>query len=848
MGGLVGDHRGAIRASYTTAAIGRQGGNSLTMGGMAGAVSTVGSVATSYAAGEVSAAGSHTLGGLFGNHHNSNANSLVNTYWDTTASTRNNYRGGGASSLSLSGHTTTALQTPTDYTGIYAEWNLDLTGDLYPDDIWDFGTTTTYPTLKRPAQWAPTPAYVDYDTDDNGLIEVGSLAQLDAIRHDLDGNGAPASTTAYEAGFPTPTRVAAGRMGCPDGQCRGYELTASLTFPASGDFANWEPIGVHGGASFSAVFDGRGNTLTDLKIDRSGGSVVHAGLFRQVVSGGVIRNLGLLNPAVTSTPGTGSDDHAGSTGALVGYLDTGARIETSYVSGGRIRAAGGESVRVGGLAGTVTGVIIASYATATIAPETLETSVHAGGLAGIVSDATANITASYAAGPIVGTPDPSAEFAGLAGAVYSGATVIASYCDDQVSTRSSCVGDTGSGNVAAGTVEATPTNTAGLQAPTGYSGIYADWNVDTDGDFDPDYPWNFGTASQYPTLNTPAQRLALKPPRVDYDVNDNGLIDVGSIAQLGAIRYDLNGNGDANTAAYAAAFPDRHTAAATRMGCPGGVCAGYELTADLAFGATSTWTPIGGTFTATFDGNGHTLSNLRVNVSSGHAGLFRELGGGTIRDVGLINPAVTSTASGQNTGALVGRTGGGSNVITSYVLGGRVVMGATTTFVGGLVGYHGGAIRASYSTARVVLDGARTNSYIGGLVGWVRSGSIATSYAAGPVTGTGSGSNTFFSGLVGYVSHGGSIADSYCDSQATTRTQANCVGSSFNPGTLAATSTNTAALQTPTDYAGIYAAWNVDLDGDSAADAPLGFRRQQRISRPALPGAAPGDRPRRQRL
>ena len=829
IGGLVGENRGQITASYSTAAVGRANGNNLVMGGLAGVVTTSGRVNTSYAAGAVSTTGGtgHTIGGLFGRHHNSNADSLVNTYWDTTASTRNNYRGGGVSTLSLAGHTTTALQFPTDYTGIYAEWNLDLTGDLYPDDIWDFGTTTTYPTLKRPAQWAPAPAYIDYDTDDNGLIEVTSLAQLDAIRHDLDGNGAPASTTAYEAGFPTPTRVAAGRMGCPDGQCRGYELTANLTFPASGDFANWEPIGVHGGASFSAVFDGRGNTLSDLKIDRSGGDAVHAGLFRQVNSGGIIRNLGLLNPAVTSTPGTGINDDGGSTGALVGYVNTGARIETSYVQGGRIRATG-QSSRVGGLAGTVVGVVIAGYATATIVPETLESSIYAGGLAGIVSDATGNITASYAAGPIIGTPDSNSFFTGLAGAVYSGGTITDSYCDNQVSTRSACVGDTGSGNTAAGTVEATPTNTAGLQAPTDYSGIYADWNVDVDGNFNPDYPWNFGTSSQYPTLNTPAQRDALRPPRVDYDVNDNGLIDVSSLTQLDAIRHDLDGDGAPTHIDYATAFPNRHTAAATRMGCPEGTCAGYELMSNLTFPASgdySDWTPIGGDFSGVFDGNGRTLSDLKVNLSGGNAGLFRDLSG-AIRDVGLINPAVTSTADGGGNGSaaggLAGKVNAGGSITASYVQNGRIYATGQSAVVGGLAGEVRGVIRAGYSTAGAGSDTASTFVYLGGLVGWLAdaTANVTAAYAAGPVTG-GTGSNSFSVGFVGAVTDSASITASYCDTQATGKSS--CIGETNGPGTISLSAVATAALQTPTGYTGIYANWNLDLDSDFELDHPWNF-------------------------
>ena len=43
-------------------------------------------------------------------------------------------------------------------------------------------------------------------------------------------------------------------------------------------------------------------------------------------------------------------------------------------------------------------------------------------------------------------------------------------------------------------------STAELQSPTGYSGIYAEWNVDIDGDGIADDPWDFGTGSQYPRL------------------------------------------------------------------------------------------------------------------------------------------------------------------------------------------------------------------------------------------------------------------------------------------------------------------------------------------------------------
>lgn len=56
-------------------------------------------------------------------------------------------------------------------------------------------------------------------------------------------------------------------------------------------------------------------------------------------------------------------------------------------------------------------------------------------------------------------------------------------------------------------------------------------------------------------------------PKVDYDTDDDRLIDITALAHLNAMRYDLRGSGDpsdADSANYAAAFPN----AAFDMGCP----------------------------------------------------------------------------------------------------------------------------------------------------------------------------------------------------------------------------------------------------------------------------------------
>ena len=134
-----------------------------------------------------------------------------------------------------------------------------------------------------------------------------------------------------------------------------------------------------------------------------------------------------------------------------------------------------------------------------------------------------------------------------------------------------------------------------------------------------------------------ATKAQTTPMVEDYDRDNNGLIDITTLAQLNAIRWDLNGDGDVasgNAANYLLAFPHRDTTSGGRMGCPSGTCIGYELMNNLDFDEDgngerddsynqgSGWNPIG-TFTATFQGNGHVIENLFINrPTTNGVGLF----------------------------------------------------------------------------------------------------------------------------------------------------------------------------------------------------------------------------------
>ena len=180
--------------------------------------------------------------------------------------------------------------------------------------------------------------------------------------------------------------------------------------------------------------------------------------------------------------------------------------------------------------------------------------------------------------------------------------------------------------------------------------------------------------------------VGAQTPTVDYDTDDDGLIEISNLAQLNAVRWDLNGDGavsdDSATAdvdeatEYAAAFPTP----ATGMGCPSAGCTGYELDADLDFDTNGSgdadsgdtywdagkgWTPLGtfssGTgLTGTFDGNGHSISNLY-----GSTGLFGYVkAGGEVKDLGLLNADIDGT---DNVGALADLNG--ADIAGVYVQG-----------------------------------------------------------------------------------------------------------------------------------------------------------------------------------
>jgi filamentous hemagglutinin family protein len=239
----------------------------------------------------------------------------------------------------------------------------------------------------------------------------------------------------------------------------------------------------------------------------------------------------------------------------------------------------------------------------------------------------------------------------------------------------------------------------------------------------------------------------------------------------------------------------------------------YVLGSNIDASATTEWnsnagfTPIGqiGTlFIGTFNGLGHTISNLFINratTSSNNIGLFGGVGTASIiSNVGLIGGSISGYNSvgslmGSNTGT-VSNCFATSNVNGFSSVGG--LMGSSTTktvsnshatgnvtgtssSIGGLMGSNTGTVINSYATGNVT-----GTSSVGGLMGSSTTNLVSNSYATGNVTGTSSS----IGGLMGTSSF--AVNNSYASGN---------VSGTSSVGGLIGTSSGTVSNAYATGYA-----------------------------------------------
>ncbi len=273
---------------------------------------------------------------------------------------------------------------------------------------------------------------------------------------------------------------------------------------------------------------------------------------------------------------------------------------------------------------------------------------------------------------------------------------------------------------------------------------------------------------------------------VDVDNDNDGLIDINTLAELHNMRYNLDGTSyktsgtDGGSTAGAPTAPTSNCTTAT----DGVYLCGYELLQNLDFdldndGSTveadgsldddddaapyfvvsdGGWEPVGdgiNTFNTIFEGNGFTISNLAILRDQGFIGFFGGAGAEShIRNIGLVGGLVAHSGSGGGFVHIGSLAALGHGAITASYATGDVVGSRNVDRIGGLVGVLAGSVTASFTTGNIDANGGADNA--GGLVGRTDAGaSIDASYATGNVNGN--GDNDFIGGLAGLQQTSGNI-------------------------------------------------------------------------------------------
>jgi filamentous hemagglutinin family protein len=540
----------------------------------------------------------------------------------------------------------------------------------------------------------------------------------------------------------------------------GRDIDASTTASWNAG-AGFTPLG--GSTAFTGIFDGQGQTISNLSINRPSGQWV--GLFGYNGASATVSNLGLLNVSVTGNTATGGvvgENHGTITGV--------------YTSGSVASNAG-----AGGIVGYNYGSLSNVYSTSAVsAPAS-----YAGGIAGL---SLGNISQAYTTGPVSG----GSNVGGLVG--YSGGSITQSYATGAVSGTSNVGGLLGynGGSVAQSYWDSYTTGqAAGIGAGAASSGL--------------------NEVTSDPAQSGAANDAYRQSAYTGFDFTpgnaSTGWFSIdGQTRPFGQWEYSTN-------------IANAHQLQLMAMNLD----ASYRLTSNIDFSggfvggkypgmwSSAGFSPIGNLltqFTGSLDGQNHVISNLSINLpSTNYVGLFGyTTASSTLSNVSLQAATVTGmnrvgilaglslgaisnasttgavsaggyggglagesqgsianssaavtvtglTAASSSMGGLVGWNNGAGIIQDSYATG-NVTAGNGSTRAGGLTAQNNGRILRSYATGAV----SGGSQGVGGLVGFNSTGTptIVDSYATGAVTAT-----AFGGGLVGVNSVGASIDNSY---------------------------------------------------------------------------------------
>ena len=566
-----------------------------------------------------------------------------------------------------------------------------------------------------------------------------------------------------------------------------YVLTDDVNLSAYG---NWTPIGTIN-QPFAGVFDGQNHVVTGLKIDRSQG--VYQGLFGCVnsqdanrkaqvknvivkdaqirtksMSGAVVgfyggwasqmeplENCAMVGGSIEGCVDRAGYDQAASIGGVVGlsYAD----VRFCYSTGTVIVPR--SACEIGGVAGWVDGNVQSCYAAGSmdIFPYSRYQIFEIGGLVGGVDD---DVSDCYSTVDVVGLGDNTIKFGGVAGTV--GGSVTRCFATGNVQAWRTVGGVAGMVGTRGGSLtDCVALNGAVSGTESSYKGISRVGNVlkSEGGSESGNYAWsgmkvNGNTVADDDVEGSNGADLTYDDPNglsrqfetifggnSAWTYAENGLPTLKNVGGTQSSELPSWMLGSETTIYITTAQQLKQLADEVNAG-DSKRDKTYLLANDIDLSGYPNWTPIG-TFTpnspqanypfsGVFDGQGYSITGLKISGNEDSKGLFGYAYCEAIRNVVIRNPEIEGK---DQVGALVGyQAYSNQGIKNCAVIGGKI---QGRSHVGGLVGYmEESPIQNCYSTCEV----AAMDFYAGGIVGDHRVvASIRNCYATGNISGTYSG-------------------------------------------------------------------------------------------------------------
>ena len=203
----------------------------------------------------------------------------------------------------------------------------------------------------------------------------------------------------------------------------------------------------------------------------------------------------------------------------------------------------------------------------------------------------------------------------------------------------------------------------------------------------------------------------------------------------------------------------------------------YLLTSNISLSAIPNWTSIGNSadkaFKGTFDGNNHSISNLKQNVLASNeacAGLFGYVSGGIVENCKIEGCAILASVLSSSSpnpscaGSIVGYLNNNGSIKNCSVTGSvKAISSATNAssrqYAGGIVGYvTQAAIESSTCGAQITASGQGGDSYAGGIAAYAQAGTVKSDCYTGTLSATSNSSYAYAGGIVGFL-NGGTASD-----------------------------------------------------------------------------------------